>query len=205
MATIKHRRATKAQWASSNPVLAAGEIGLEVDTNKFKFGNGVSNWSEQPYFVDERSLDGEDGSAEESKAGRELVAASRKSQFSWSGQNWVDVEGLQLRLSTTDGPAYIFLNLGLAIVNGTVDAAMAYRIVDSTTGRVVAFTSFNVPGRPEQGMNTTLFPLLSGRIPNGTIDHRFVAQVQATGGYETAYIVPDWLADSSADLYVIGA
>lgn len=204
MATIKHRRATKAQWASSNPVLAAGEIGLEVDTNKFKFGNGVSNWSEQPYFVDERSLDGEDGSAEESKAGRELVAASRKSQFSWSGQNWVDVEGLQLRLSTTDGPAYIFLNLGLAVVNGTVDTPLAYRILDATDQRAIAYTSFNVLGRAE-GFNSTLFPLLSGRIPNGTQDHRFVAQVQATGGYETAYIVPDWLPDSSADLYVIGA
>lgn len=55
MPTIQHRRATKAQWDSANPVLAAAEIGLEVgpdmNINKLKIGNGFSSWSELPYFV----------------------------------------------------------------------------------------------------------------------------------------------------------
>jgi hypothetical protein len=29
--------------------LAAGELGLETDTNKMKFGNGASHWSVLPY------------------------------------------------------------------------------------------------------------------------------------------------------------
>ena len=47
--TIKFRRGTAAQWASTNPVLAAGEMGLESDTRKFKFGNGTLQWNSIAY------------------------------------------------------------------------------------------------------------------------------------------------------------
>jgi hypothetical protein len=49
--TIRFRRGTAAQWASTNPVLGAGEMGLETDTQKFKFGNGSSAWNSRPYAV----------------------------------------------------------------------------------------------------------------------------------------------------------
>ena len=57
MATrMQQRRGTASQWISSNsgagPVLNAGEIGWESDTNKFKIGDGVSNWTSLTYFVD---------------------------------------------------------------------------------------------------------------------------------------------------------
>lgn len=53
MPTIKNRRATKSQWSLIDPVLAAGEIGLEIGTNKLKIGNGLSVWSKLSYVVDE--------------------------------------------------------------------------------------------------------------------------------------------------------
>ena len=46
---IQLRRDTAANWTSSNPILADGEIGLERDTDKFKIGNGVANWATRPY------------------------------------------------------------------------------------------------------------------------------------------------------------
>lgn len=53
MATrMQQRRGTAAQWTAANPTLAAGEIGFETDTNKFKVGNGSSAWSSLAYFVD---------------------------------------------------------------------------------------------------------------------------------------------------------
>jgi hypothetical protein len=57
MATrMQQRRGTASQWTSSNegsgPILNAGEIGWESDTNKFKIGDGVSYWSALTYFVD---------------------------------------------------------------------------------------------------------------------------------------------------------
>ncbi|ADD81004.1 tail protein [Rhodococcus phage ReqiPoco6] len=56
MPTIKNRRAPASQWSTLNPVLAAGEIGYELDTNKFKIGNGLSRWNVLKYFLDEDSL-----------------------------------------------------------------------------------------------------------------------------------------------------
>lgn len=48
-ATIKLRRDTAAAWALANPVLSAGEPGVETDTNLVKYGNGVSPWNSLPY------------------------------------------------------------------------------------------------------------------------------------------------------------
>jgi len=46
---IQVRRGTAAQWTSVNPILAAGELGVESDTNLFKFGNGSSTWTALSY------------------------------------------------------------------------------------------------------------------------------------------------------------
>ena len=43
------RRGTSTEWSNSNPVLAAGEIGIEIDTNLFKLGNGSSTWNNLSY------------------------------------------------------------------------------------------------------------------------------------------------------------
>ena len=57
MATrMQQRRGTAAQWISTNsgngPILAAGEIGYELDTNKFKIGDDVNHWLNLDYFMD---------------------------------------------------------------------------------------------------------------------------------------------------------
>lgn len=36
-------------WKTTNPVLLKGEMGIETDTRKFKFGDGVSTWTELDY------------------------------------------------------------------------------------------------------------------------------------------------------------
>lgn len=46
---IQLRRDTAANWASNNPILSEGELGLELDTDQFKIGNGVDQWSALPY------------------------------------------------------------------------------------------------------------------------------------------------------------
>lgn len=52
---IKLRRGTAAQWTSTNPILAAGEIGLETDTLRTKYGNGTSAWADLSYSVADAS------------------------------------------------------------------------------------------------------------------------------------------------------
>ena len=60
MATrMQQRRGTAAQWVSTNssngPILNAGEIGWESDTNKFKIGDGTNTWAALDYFSDTNS------------------------------------------------------------------------------------------------------------------------------------------------------
>ena len=49
MPQIQIRRATSAQWASANPVLASGEMGLDQTLSLFKMGNGFSTWANLPF------------------------------------------------------------------------------------------------------------------------------------------------------------
>jgi hypothetical protein len=46
---LQVRRDTAANWTSTNPTLAAGEIGFETDTQKFKIGTGSTVWASLGY------------------------------------------------------------------------------------------------------------------------------------------------------------
>ena len=51
------RNDTAANWSDINPTLLAGEIGIETDTRKFKFGDGSTAWNALGYAgVDENQL-----------------------------------------------------------------------------------------------------------------------------------------------------
>lgn len=44
------RRGTTAEWAEVNPILRSAEIGVAVDTNSFKIGDGITRWLGLPFF-----------------------------------------------------------------------------------------------------------------------------------------------------------
>jgi hypothetical protein len=47
---IQRRRDTAENWSLVDPVLAEGEYGLELNTNRTKVGNGVDSWNNLPYI-----------------------------------------------------------------------------------------------------------------------------------------------------------
>lgn len=47
---IQIRRGESTDWESIDPVLADGEMGIEIDTNKVKVGNNGANWTDLPYL-----------------------------------------------------------------------------------------------------------------------------------------------------------
>ena len=49
---IQLRRDTAANWTSTNPVLAQGEVGYDLTSGKMKVGNGTSTWEQLAYFND---------------------------------------------------------------------------------------------------------------------------------------------------------
>ena len=48
--TIQTRRDDSVDWTSANPVLALGEIGIETDTDKAKYGDGFTAWNDLEYW-----------------------------------------------------------------------------------------------------------------------------------------------------------
>ena len=46
---IQIRRGTAAAWTAANPTLAEGELGVELDTSKFKIGTGSTAWTSLAY------------------------------------------------------------------------------------------------------------------------------------------------------------
>lgn len=49
---IQIRRDTASNWASANPTLAQGELGIETDTLKVKAGDGSTAWNSASYLID---------------------------------------------------------------------------------------------------------------------------------------------------------
>jgi hypothetical protein len=47
IARLQQRRGTTTEWEdpAANPILAAGEIGVDLTTGQFRIGNGTSRWT----------------------------------------------------------------------------------------------------------------------------------------------------------------
>lgn len=46
---IQLRNDTAVNWLAEDPILAQGEVGVELDTSRTKIGNGIDEWSDLPY------------------------------------------------------------------------------------------------------------------------------------------------------------
>lgn len=56
-ARIILRNDTAEAWTTANPILKAGEAGIETDTHKFKFGDGTTAWNNLDYAgADEKQI-----------------------------------------------------------------------------------------------------------------------------------------------------
>ena len=53
------RRDDAQLWSDNDPILLKGEMGYEMDAAGLKFGDGVTEWKELPYFMG--GFDGIDG------------------------------------------------------------------------------------------------------------------------------------------------
>ncbi len=83
---IQFRRGSSAEWVNNNPLLLAGELGLELDTRKIKIGNGVDRWIDLPYL----SLSAYDIAVSQGFEGsiQEWLESLKSNEILWSSTNW---------------------------------------------------------------------------------------------------------------------
>jgi hypothetical protein len=110
--TIQVRRDTAANWTSINPTLASGEIGLETDTNKTKFGNGSSTWTALSYSAS--GLKVSDTAPTGATSGDMWLDSTTGKTYTYYDSFWVEQNGAN---SGKDG----YSPTGNVIINGGFD------------------------------------------------------------------------------------
>ena len=48
---VGQRANTAEEWVSQNPILLAGEMGVELGTGRVKIGDGIHFWTSLPYWT----------------------------------------------------------------------------------------------------------------------------------------------------------
>ena len=71
---LVHRHDTKTNWATKNPVLLQGEIGIEDDSGLFKIGDGVKAWDALGYANDAKTASHYEVSANDGETETEAIA-----------------------------------------------------------------------------------------------------------------------------------
>lgn len=84
---IQLRRGTDTEWNTVNPILAEGEPGVEINTHKTKYGDGVTNWNNLSYSTG--PVDGVDVPVQEKRDTAANWAASTDALL--SGQIGYDI------------------------------------------------------------------------------------------------------------------
>jgi hypothetical protein len=107
---IQVRRDTAANWTSTNPVLAAGEMGLETDTRKTKFGDGTTSWTSLAYATS-AGLISSDTAPDSPSVGAQWFNSSTGKTYVYYDGYWVELDSNGTSATST----------GNAIINGAFE------------------------------------------------------------------------------------
>ena len=145
MATrIQLRRDLSANWEGTNPILAQGEPGVELDTKKMKVGDGITTWNNLDYVA---------GGAEETSTTNMFVkidALGGEGYANISGVVSVSTDGLNWTPSMynqmqTDQEGWDIYHL--AIGNGRI-VYHTYEYASDVDSLRWAYNPFDKPNRP---------------------------------------------------------
>ena len=139
MATkIQLRRDTSANWQGTNPVLAQGEPGVELDTHKMKIGDGSTSWNDLAY-----AAGGGDTEQDTENMFVKIAGLSNNLNPDWQGVISVSQDGLNWTPGTYNaewtGRERGEMQQGIAIGNGRV----VYIVYDNESNRTELRWAYN--------------------------------------------------------------
>jgi hypothetical protein len=88
---IKIRRDTAANWTSTNPTLASGELGFETNTNKLKVGNGSTAWTSLAYASGAGGLVVSETAPTSPEVGSMWFNSSEAKTYVYYDSSWVEI------------------------------------------------------------------------------------------------------------------
>ena len=171
MATrMQQRRGTAAQWTAANPILAAGEIGFETDTNKFKMGNGSSAWGSLQYFANAAELAAIiDGAPGLLNTLNELAAAINDDPNFFSSIADSIADNIDLHNVTTN--VHGIANTSLLATLDNVSDAKDEAIADAATAAGQALSSHSTDSTNVHGITNTALLATLDNVSNAISTH----------------------------------
>lgn len=117
---IQLRRGTASEWTTANPTLAAGELGAETDTGKFKVGNGSTAWTSLAYASGIQGNPGTNGNSVLNGAGAPSSGTGANGDF------YIDTTNTVLYGPKASGswPSGVSLKGAIGGVTGSTDNAI---------------------------------------------------------------------------------
>ena len=122
---VQLRRDIAANWTHGNPVLKAGELGYETDTERVKIGDGSTAWTGLPYFGGGGNL----GELQDVT----ITNAANGDFLRWNGTAWINDA---VNLSTDTVGSYVqslVAGSGITITNNSGEAATPTVAVTTNT------------------------------------------------------------------------
>jgi hypothetical protein len=190
---ILFRRDLAATWTSVDPVLSAGEIGLESDTGKIKLGDGSTEWTELDYFY---------GSLENANYVESLVAGTGLTITGNSGSGSTPSINIGQSVATSASPTFAQITVDNLPINDKHVATKAYvdGIAASINWHNFAYlaTAAALPNTPTydnsgDGIGATLTAGANARLvvdgTNASTGNRILVKNQANAVHNGVYDV----------------
>lgn len=175
---LQIRGGTAAQWTAANPILRAREPGLEIDTGKIKWGDGVTHWSSLAYWP------GGPAGAAGANGGSEIAAQPLSTSYGMTVA-WATIPSWQVVVPANSGPVEVGVPDGLLVqVNtGTNGANTTFepqlRIVDELGAQLV-MREYAIKSSAASQVWRGTIPLSAPFIANNVISKTYKVQAQMT-------------------------
>ena len=137
---LQNRRDTAAAWTSANPTLAAGEMGLETDTSKWKMGNGSTAWNSLAYAYSAGSAGAQGTTGTQGAIGTQGLQGVTGAQGQVGQQGVTGTQGL----TGTQGIQGTIGNAGGGIAGFNAQTGTTYTLVAGDVNKLV--TASNTGG-----------------------------------------------------------
>ena len=211
MTQIQIRRGNAAAWTAANPILAQGELGMEIDTFKIKVGNGSATWTALSYFP--VHWDAVNGKPAVIAAGADKAAARAAiDAASLDSNGKVPISQLPASLMQYQGVWDASTNTP-SIVDGTGDNGDVYRVTvagernlgsGSISFVVGDYVIYNPAGVWEKSDTTDAVGTVAGRTGNVTLTVADVTDAVATSDSRLSDNRTPTAAGQVADVSIVG-
>ena len=182
------RRDTAANWTTGNAVLAAGEVGYETNTGKFKIGNGSTAWNSLAY-----SIASNISAAVLNDLGDVTITAAASGDFlRWNGSAWINDA---VNLSTDTIGSYVeslIAGTGVTLSNNSGEGATPTVAVDTSVIQARVANVSDTEIGYLNGVTSAIQTQIDAKAPlasptfTGTVtvpDNSFALGTKTTGDY----------------------